>query len=499
MIKSATIANFKYYVNTTRTIVFAFNLSDKKIARVYKSDWASIKMAVIKEDKKGEPQTLSMDWESIIKEDNDIFAVIKPIASTMKPAGYFSELVPTIGLHQDYLNEYLNGEAFTNAKEHQFLDVNPIEMLETECPNITILLHNLFFNESNEVLQNFLNWLANIAYKDVRQDIFWLFKGTDEDNQGQGAGKGVFRDLMSDLFSGLVVSVNNQSYKNNFNSQLMNMKLIIFDEVNFKSLNYEVVKDMTGSTLMPIEFKGKEVVMTENVASWLFFTNEYDLLSKINATDRRCFLIHPNPTNDSLSKIVPNIEAFVKEIRNELQSFIKVLAHCELNVIKPNKLRTAAHTEYFTNQQYSQIADIKAISKLFTNQFDRESYFDFLKQLEKIDGNVDYSMQRFFIENEFIYYTPFLEIFDVCRTHKIASINNTTSPQKAWKELREDLHKAKYEDYMLDRKSTIGGQKVRLKEACMRSQNTDKSRQKKITNFIVNNYKNKTDTLPKAS
>lgn len=485
MIKSAEKIPFEYYVNTAKTIVFSFSKNTRTISRIFKSDWGTISMNVIKESQKGDPQNLKMDWDSIIKEENDIFKVIKPIASTMKPAGFFSEIIHTFGLHQDYLNEYLNSEAFTDAKSKQQANINPIDMLESECQNITILLRNLFYKENDEVLQNFLNWLANIAYRDIRQDIFWLFKGTDEDNQGQGAGKGVFRDLMSDLFSSLVVSVNNQSYKNNFNSQLMNMKLIIFDEVNFKSLNYEVVKDMTGSTLMPIEFKGKEVVMTENVASWLFFTNEYDLLSKINATDRRCFLIHPNPTNDSLSKIVPNIEVFVKEIRNELQSFIKVLAHCELNVIKPNKLRTAAHIEYYTNQHYSQIADIKSISKLFTNNYDRDSYFDFLTQLEKIDGNVNYKAQRFFIENGFVYYKSFLDIFDVCKTHTVASINNKTSPQKAWKELREDLHKAKYEDYFLDKKYLVEGQKIRIKENCMRSANTDKSRQKKITDYIV--------------
>lgn len=485
MIKSAENIPFEYYVNTAKTIVFSFSKNRQTISRIFKSDWGTISMNVIKESQKGDSQYLKMDWDSIIKEENDIFTVIKPIASTMKPAGFFSEIISTFGLPQNYLNEYLNSEAFTDAKGKQQANINPIDMLESECPTITILLRNLFYKENDEVLQNFLNWLANIAYKDERQDIFWLFKGTDEDNQGQGAGKGVFRDLMSDLFSGLVVSVNNQSYKNNFNSQLMNMKLIIFDEVNFKSLSYEVVKDMTGSTVMPIEFKGKEVVMTENVASWLFFTNEYDLLNKINATDRRCFLIHPHPMNDSLSKIVRNIEAFVKEMRNELQAFINVLAHCDLKVIKPNKLRTTAHIEYFTNQQYSQIADIKAISKLFTNNFDRDSYFDFLTQLEKIDGKINYKAQRFFIENGFVYYKSFLEIFDVCKTHTVASINNKTSPQKAWKELREDLHKAKYEDYFLDKKCVIEGQKVRIKENCMRSVNTDKSRQKKITDYIV--------------
>jgi hypothetical protein len=474
--------------------------------RVYQSDWASYDMEVQKLNKKtNEVETLIMDWASIVKEDNDIFKVVKPIASTTKPAGFFEEYDHEVGLHQKCLNEYLNSKKFIQAKKNVLDNKqrNPLKLLKEKCPNISVLLRNLFYNETDEVLQNFLNWLAVIAYKNERQDVFWLFKGTDEDNQGQGAGKGVFRDLMTELLSGLVVSVNNQSYKSNFNSKLMNMKLIIFDEVDIKSLNYEVVKDMTGSSTMPIEFKGKEVVQTDNVASWLFFTNMYDLYEKINITDRRCFLIHPNPVNDSLIKIVANIDAFLASMNKELLEFINVLANCDTKVIKPNKLKTNAHIEYFSKKALRSIMELSSISKIFTNKEDRRAYFDFLEDLEKIEPNITYTNQKFFIENNFSYYKQFTDIYKVCLEHKIAGINKQISPQKAWKHFKEELLKTNnYSIYKLDRRTKINTDTVRIKETCIRHATTDKALQKKITNRIVKIYKEEhisADNISKAT
>lgn len=479
----------EYYINTSKTIIFVYSIKSKTIKRLYKSDWASTMMNVIKINKKtSDEEALSMDLESISKEENSILKIIKAIASTTKKAGYFAEIDEHIGLEQHFLNEYLNSVLFIKAKETISEPLNPLEMLSENCPNINKLLRNLFHNERDEIFHNFLNWLAIIAYENKRQDIFWLFKGTDEDNQGQGAGKGVVRDLMNDLLSGLVVSVNNNSYKNNFNSKLMNMKLVIFDEVNFKALNYEVVKDITGSTSMPIEFKGKEVVMTDNVASWMFFTNEYDLLKKINIDDRRCFLIHPNPKSDSLIGIVEDIDIFIKDMNNELENFIKVLAHCDLKVINPSKLKTQAHIDYFLNLEHTAINDIKAISKFFTNTNDRDSYFDFLYQLEKLDTTVSYEKQRYFIDKSFSFYKLFQEIYDICLKHNIAGITAKVSPQKAWKQLREELMKVKYEDYALDTKRTINGEKVRIKENCLRLTSTTKPEQKRLTNQLVKYY-----------
>lgn len=483
---------FKYYINTSKAIIFSHDLKKNKMKRIYQSDWASYEMEVLKMNKKtNELEAIIMDWASIVKEDNDIFKVVKPIASTTKPAGFFEEYDDGVGLNQNCLNEYLNSEQFIQAKEHiqEDSNINPIQMLRENCQNISLLLSNLFYNEDDSVLQNFLNWLAVVAYKNERQDVFWLFKGTDEDNQGQGAGKGVFRDLMTSLLSGLVVSVNNQSYKSNFNSKLMNMKLIIFDEVDMKSLNYEVVKDMTGSSTMPIEFKGKEVVMTDNVASWLFFTNMYDLFEKINITDRRCFLIHPNPKNDSLVKIVDNMEVFIQQINEELPEFINVLAHCDTNVIKPNKLRTNAHTEYFSKKALSSITELSSISKIYTNYEDRRTYFEFLDDLAKIEEDNSYTHQKFFIENQFSYYKQFCDIYNVCSDHKIAGISSKVSPQKAWKHFKEELFKSNYSKYNLDRKTTINGENTRIKENCIRHIDIDASTQKKITNYIIRMYK----------
>lgn len=485
--------NFAYYTNTTKAIIYAHNKLLNTMTRIYKSDWASYTMEVIKITKQGEIR-LTLDWETIMKEDNDIFTVIKPIASTTKQAGYFEEYIPEVGLYQKCLNEYLNSAKFIEALENSNPDNDPIELLEKTCPNIYLLLDNLFYNESKEVLQNFLNWLHIVAYKNRRQDIFWLFKGTNEDKQGQGAGKGVFRDIMSKLLSGLVVSVNNQSYKSNFNSKLMNMKLIIFDEVDMKKLDYEVVKDMTGSSSMPIEFKGKDIVMTENVSSWLFFTNMYDLFEKINITDRRCFLIHPNPLNDSLSKRVNNMEQFIKNLYSELDNFITVLAHCNGKVLKPNELQTYAHNQYFSNKALSSISDIPSISKVFTKQSIKLSYVSFLEDLEKID-TISYKEQVFFIENKFLSYKTFLEIYNLCLDHSLAGINKQISPEKAWKNLKEDLLKNHYEEYKLDRKTTVNGEQARIRESCIRHIDINKVQQKKITNFIVNQLKKTTNNI----
>lgn len=489
---------YEYYINTSKTIIFSYSLKMEKIKRIYQSDWASYDMEVQKLNRKtNEVETLTMDWASIVKEENEIFKVIKPIASTTKPAGFFLEYNKEVGLDQNCLNEYLNSEKFILAKNEvdSGKTINPLELLRKDCPNISLLLSNLFYNETDKVLQNFLNWLAVIAYKNERQDIFWLFKGTDEDNQGQGAGKGVFRDLMTELLSGLVVSVSNQSYKSNFNSKLMNMKLIIFDEVNIKSLNYEVVKDMTGASTMPIEFKGKEVVQTDNVASWLFFTNEYDLFQKINEADRRCFLIHPNPKNDSLVSIVENIDTFFVDINKELSALTVVLANCNTNVIKPNKLRTRAHIDYFSNEARSSIISLTSISKIFTNKEDKRTYFDFLNDLEKIESELDYSSQRYFIDNRFSYYKLFLEIYEVCFEHKIAGISSKISPQKAWKHFKEELYKLGYNEYNLDRRLKINNEKKRIKESCVRHSEINQAEQKKITNYIVKVYKKENNTI----
>lgn len=494
---TSTISNFKYYVNTNKSIVFAHNIETNKIERIYKDQWASTYLEVLKTNEKtGEIWQGKMDWSSILDEKQDIFKTVNPIASTTKQAGFFEEYSEKTGGTHHYLNEYLNSEIFIKAK--QAIDntkpENPIGLLEKNCPNITLLLRNLFYKESDVVLQNFLNWLAVIAYKNTHQDIFWLFKGTDEENQGQGAGKGVFRDLMSKLLSGLVVSVNNNSYKNNFNSQLMNMKLIIFDEVDLKSLNYEAVKDMTGSSLMSIEFKGKEAMRTENVASWLFFTNMSNTFNKIQARDRRCFLIHPNPINDSLRITVGDMGQFIEGLNNELPAFIKVIAYCDTKVFKPNELRTKAHIEYFSNEALCSINDIASIAKIFTNDESRHSYFDFLDILsESASEQKDYSAQKYFIEKGFIYFHLFEEIYEVFLTHHIAGTTKKTTASKAWKELVEELKRLNYCIYKLDSNRKILGEKVRIKHTCWRSPSITDEDQKKIIKEVFQMKKAKTE------
>ena len=179
---------------------------------------------------------------------------------------------------------------FLKASEHNHYNIkeekNIIDLLKSETPSIYALLHNLFHNEKDEVILNFMRYLNKIAFQDNRQDIMFLFMGTAENKQGQGAGKGVLRDLLGILFSDLIVSVSNETYADKFNSELLNKKVVIFDEVDLKALKYSKLKDITGSSTIRVENKGKDALTVDNVSSWLLFTNESNLHGKIKKDDR---------------------------------------------------------------------------------------------------------------------------------------------------------------------------------------------------------------------
>ena len=178
---------------------------------------------------------------------------------------------------------------------NKYKNQNLIDLLDKEIPTINILLRNLFHNENDRMIENFINWLNVVSFKDTNQDIIFGFIGTNEIDQGQGRGKGVLIQLLNKVFSGLVVSISNTNYEKNFNSSLMNKKIVVFDEVDFKRLNYSHIKDITGNKIFSVEFKGKEPIESKNVSSWLCFSNEHDLHNKITIDDRRFFIIRPNP------------------------------------------------------------------------------------------------------------------------------------------------------------------------------------------------------------
>lgn len=460
----------EFYLNQSNNILYSHNLEKNIIGKSYKSDFEISKINVLEEkEKNGEvvSKEKEMTFIEIAKEENNIVKNVKPTCLTLKPSGFYIEK-NSQGLEIPCFNEYNNSTPFIKSlrkveelkstlpsEESDLVEYIYKEML-VRTPNISFLIHNLFWNEPKNVIVNFLSFLSVVGYEDRHQDIFYLFKGQSEDKQGQGAGKGVIQQLLEKLFSGLVVGVNNNTYNSTFNSKLQNMKVVIFDEVNFKKMNYEVVKNITGNGSLPIEFKGKESMETKNVSSWLFFTNEYDLLNKLNQYDRRCILIIPNPTNNSLEirvRLELGIEMgeFIKKCENELQEFIYILGLSSL--IKPKKpqdLKSNGHIQYYTNQNKVGIENLN-ILKIFSNKEHLNKFVRFYKDLPTNENFYnDYNFRsediEFFVENKTILYGMFVEVYNICKSNGIGNIKHSVS--KTWEMLKENLfNNHNYENY----------------------------------------------------
>ena len=382
--------NIKHFINTNSTILYIYNIDENKITQTMAEDFKAITFDVI-EHKKNDNIHRTMDVQEVIKGKNDFIKVVKVIASTTKQEGNFSEVDEGTQTTTNYLNVYLNAITFNNAAANNKYSItceeNLIELLKEETPAIYKLLKNLFHSENDEVLINFLNYLNVIGFTDKRQDVMFLFKGTAKDKEGQGAGKGVLKELLSLIFSGLVCAVSNESYKKDFNIELLNKKIVIFDELDFKSLKYAKLKDITGSETIRVESKGQNALIVPNVGSWLLFTNENDLREKIGANDRRTFIIHPNPINDSLKRDVikphyyGDFEHFRACMLSEIENFIHIICLATGKVRTPLELRTEAHKSYFSDSRYS-LTDINHIDDIFIRDKSKRKFIEFLEELE---------------------------------------------------------------------------------------------------------------------
>ena len=227
----------KYYINTNKTVLYIYNESLNEITMKYSNNFAAEKLEVIEVDVKNDTKKLkSENLKTILQSDSDFITTVLVVASTTKNAGFYSEKCQKSGITTDFLNVYLNSVIFKEAKTKNKYDLKNqsiFELLEKECPAINHLINNLFFYEKDIVKLNFLNWLNVVGFKDKKQDILFLFQGKSIEKDGQGAGKGVLRDMLEVMFSGLVCSVSNEDYDDKFNSSLLNKKLVFFVEIDY--------------------------------------------------------------------------------------------------------------------------------------------------------------------------------------------------------------------------------------------------------------------------
>lgn len=492
--------NIRYFINANSSILYIYNIEQNKVIQIRATDFKATSLNVIEHLKSKNVQR-KMDIHEIINGKNDFVKVVKVIASTTKQEGNFSEVDEDTQITTDYLNVYLNARTFNDADANNKYSItceeNLIELLEDETPAIHKLLKNLFHSENDEVLINFLNYLNVIGFTDKRQDVMFLFKGTTKDKEGQGAGKGVLKELLSLMFSGLVCAVSNESYKNDFNIELLNKKIVIFDELDFKSLKYAKLKDITGSETIRVESKGKDALVVPNVGSWLLFTNENDLRDKIGANDRRTFIIHPNPINDSLKRdvIEPHYDGDFKYFQecmlSEIENFIHIICLAPGKVRTPLELRTEAHKSYFSDSRYS-IVDINDFNDIFIRVKSKKKFIEFLEELEN-HGDIStkrLERMKFYLNANFFLQEILEEIFTICQKYLIGGINNRDKSRVVIKALKDNLTHNGYHKYNLDTSFTYKKEKQRLKHnGCLRLSETTKEQQKEITNQVKAFYK----------
>jgi len=491
--------NIKYYLNPNSSILYIYNTEREKVQQIFANDFKATLMPVIEKKKSTEVRRY-MDVKEIINEDNNFIHIAKVIASTTEVEGNFVEQDEDTGIATNYLNIYLNSRTFQNAATNNHYSItceeNLIELLEEKAPTTYKLFKNLFHNESDEVLINFLNYLNVIGLTDRKQDVMFLFKGTTKENAAEGAGKGVLRDLLSLIFSGLVCSVSNETYNDKFNSELLNKKIVIYDEVEFKTLKYSKLKDITGSETLRIENKGKDALVVPNVSSWLLFTNPPELYGKIKQNDRRTFIIHPNPKNGSLKSEIINKEYggefnyFRECLYREIENFIHIISLATGKVRTPLELRTEAHKNYFSDSRYS-LTDINQFNDIFLNRNSKRKFIEFLEELKTLNDISEKKFERmnFYLNTGFYYQEMFEEIFTICQQHQVANIKSRDTSRVIIKALKDELIKDDHELFTLDTSFTYKKEKRRVKHInCIRVKDTTKQEQKIINKQIKDFY-----------
>lgn len=434
--------NKEYYINSNKTILYLYDKNLKVINRIFRDKWSSMSLEVDDKNIKKE-----VDLKEIIENENDFIKSCQVISSTLKPRGYFEEK-DDFNIKYNFLNEFLGSETFLNSKnKNKYNDENIIDLLEKETPLIFKLLKNLFYNENNNIIINFINWLNVVGFQDKNQDIIFNFFGTNEQEQGQGRGKGILIKLLNKIFSGLVVSVSNTTYMNNFNSNLMNKKIVVFDEVNYKYLKYETIKDITGNPIFRVEYKGKEPIQSDNVSSWLMFSNESDLCNKITIEDRRTFLIRPNLKNGSLKRDVIDeffdgeYNKFEEELFKEIDNFIYIIRKRSGRVLSPLELQTQRYKDYFKEKTQISILEIDDIYKILINTQFREKIIEIMEIIGHLDNNYKKQIETIkkVINLNMINFKTFSIIFTFLRDNDY--ILKTKKLNKEWEIIKENLLK----------------------------------------------------------
>lgn len=178
---------------------------------------------------------------------------------------------------------------------------------EVKPPKFFIrLMEHLFPNK--QCRSYAINWLNHLIY-DRNQTALLLVSN-------MGTGKGIFCDIAAKLVGESNAQTQSEGFfKSQFNLELQNKRLVVFDEVPLKEKYKEAFKFLLNN-FITIESKGKNVEGTrENFASYII-TNNFFNENYLVSADRRFSV--PDITDIPLLEVFSDVE--VSEFREALDS-----------------------------------------------------------------------------------------------------------------------------------------------------------------------------------
>ena len=446
--------NMGYYLNTNKTMLYCHMKNTDLLGRFYSDKWSSQTFNIIEvNEKTGVEEEKTLDIKSIVNADNDFIDVVQTISSTIKPKAFFEE-DNIFGFREKFFNEFLGSDVFLNARiNNKFKKSdNIVDLLKKKTPAFFTIIRNLFYQEHDDVIRNFMAWLNVAAFEDRHQDVIWCFFGTTESMQGQGAGKGVLMDFLTKLYSGLTITVTNSTYDNDFNGEMLNKKIVVFDEVSMKNLDWGRVKDATGRATLRVEFKGRDAITASNVASWLLFTNEWELTREISIRDRRAFLIQPNPTNESLIQIIRkkflSFKKFSEQLQKETEDIVHIIERSGNKVQTPLQLKTKAYENYWSNKLLVGIEDLKNYEKIVV---EKKMTLKFI-EISKSNGIQIDSKIVAILKSGCINYRVFFVVFGILKDFGV--VDKCLKPMFAWERVKQISIQNKFTIEKIDMKKT---------------------------------------------
>ncbi len=221
----------------------------------------TIKLGKIKTGNVGKPRTATI-W-SVINESCAI--------DSLKKNGilFYTE-------HKKYLSIF-QGYDYTLLPE---TDYNVIELFMNHWREVIAA-------GNEEVFKYSVNWVARVLQNpSIKNETVLCLTGCE------GAGKNIFTNTISDLF-GVYANPNVCRFDDivgQFNTVIENKKLIVVNELQSvdtgKPVNFDTLKSVITDKTININRKGHDLREVENVANFIFVTNNL-VPVKITANDRR--------------------------------------------------------------------------------------------------------------------------------------------------------------------------------------------------------------------